>query len=365
MKLLEYEGKQIFRKYGIPIPTSILISDVKGIEGKIAKLKSKELVVKAQIATAGRKKLGAIKEANNSSVRKVAESLLGKSFSGEKVQSVLVEEKIGYQKELFVSLAINRAQKGITLLVSGDGGIGVEALPHDKIIAIPLLDPGRQYLFKMLQRFSYRDKAMPIIEALYRIMKDYDAELVEINPLHVTKCGLVASDAKIILDDNALYRHPEFQQGRFRGLTELERQAAESGLQYVELGGDIAVIGNGAGLVMATLDSLNYYGGKAANFLDIGGGASSERMEKALGIALQRKPGKLLINIFGGITRCDEIAEAIADYRKRKGIRIPMVVRMIGTNEDKARPILESGGIHSVDSMEAGIRKILSLPLRR
>lgn len=192
-------------------------------------------------------------------------------------------------------------------------------------------------------------------------MIDYDAELVEINPLVLSDDKLTAADSKIIIDDNALFRHPEFLDKKQEELTEIEREANKYGLQYVELDGDIAVIGNGAGLVMATLDVINYFNGRAANFLDIGGGASVEMMEKALEIVLMKNPKGIFINIFGGITRCDDIANGIVNYVKKNKIKILMVIRMIGTNDKEGRAILNKNNIHALDSMEECAKTVVGL----
>ena len=197
-----------------------------------------------------------------------------------------------------------------------------------------------------------------LIERLYKIFQDYDAELVEINPLALIKKRFLALDSKIIIDDNALYRQ-KFKKDE--GLTEIEKKAQESDLSYVELEGDIGIIGNGAGLVMSTLDMVNYYGGEVANFLDVGGGADKEKMEKAIELVLIKKPRGIFINIFGGITRCDEIAEGIVAYKKKHKINIPLVIRMIGNNEEEAKKILEKDKIHFINSMEEGAKKIVEL----
>lgn len=189
---------------------------------------------------------------------------------------------------------------------------------------------------------------------------------MEINPLLLSQGRLVAADAKIILDDNALFRHPEFSQKERKELTPLEQKAQSYGISYVELDGNIGIIGNGAGLVMASLDMVQHFGGKPSNFCDIGGGTGAEVMERALEILLQKKNVKgMFINIFAGITHCDEIAEGIIAYKQMKNIKIPMVIRMIGTFEEKARQTLEKEGLHPIQSMEEGARKMVQLVKRR
>ncbi|MHA2031896.1 MAG: ADP-forming succinate--CoA ligase subunit beta [Candidatus Kariarchaeaceae archaeon] len=357
MKLKEYEGKAIFKKYDIPIPNGIVISDLERLEEKLEKLPIK-LVIKSQILVAGRKKAGGIKFVDKRNVKEVALSLLGNKIKGMKVEELLIEEKLDIEKEFYLSLIVDRSDKDVYLLISQEGGVDIEDLSQSHPEKILKLSPiNERHIEETLSKFQNGDKLALIAKILYNIMRDYDAELVEINPLVKSKGKLIAADSKIIIDDNSLFRHPEFKMKR--ELTKIEAEAAEYGLNYVELEGDIGVIGNGAGLVMATLDVLDYYGGKAANFLDVGGGASMERMEKALDITMTKNPKKIIINIFGGITKCDEIAEGIITFRKKKGITIPMVVRMIGTNEMEAKKILEENGIFCMDSMEAAIKKVI------
>lgn len=347
MKLLEHEGKTIFKKYGIEVPEGAVVSSADDVDV------SKDVVVKAQVLVGGRGKAGGIKFAS-SDVKEVVNSVLKLEIKGEKVKEVLVEEKLDIEQEIYLAVAVDRNAKCLTLLYSEEGGVDIEQLAvssPDKVLKIPIKDNNA---FDKLP-----EDIKPVAEKLYRISKDLDAELVEINPLVKCKGKLVAADSKIIIDDNALFRHPEFS--KKENLTEIEKLAVRSGLQYVELKGNIAIIGNGAGLVMATLDILDYFGGRPANFLDIGGGASVEKMEKALGIILMKKPKAVFINIFGGITRCDDIASGLINYVKSKGITIPMVVRLIGTNEEEGKKILNDNNISSLDSMEECAKKVVEL----
>ncbi|RLI52065.1 ADP-forming succinate--CoA ligase subunit beta [Candidatus Bathyarchaeota archaeon] len=357
MKLKEYEGKAIFKKYNIPIPNGVVISDLNNLKDKLEKLPI-DLVVKAQILVAGRKKAGGIIFIDKKNVEEVASSLLYKKIKGMTVKELLIEVKLDVEKEFYISLIVDRSDKKVYLLISLEGGVDIEDLSQshpEKILKVSA--DNERDIEETLNKLHNSKKLGIIIKSLYKIMKDYDAELVEINPLVESKGKLIAADSKIIIDDNSLFRHPEFKMKR--ELIKIETEAAKHGLNYVELEGDIGVIGNGAGLVMATLDILDYYGGKAANFLDVGGGASIERMEKALEITMTKNPKKIIINIFGGITKCDEIAKGIINFKKKNGITIPMVVRMIGTNEREAKKILEENGIFCMDSMEAAIKKVV------
>jgi succinyl-CoA synthetase beta subunit len=350
MKLPEYQGKELFQEHGISIPWGAAVRSEEAVEG--LEVPTEEAVIKAQVLLGGRGKAGGIRVVRREKLRPVVAALLGSEIRGFRVEEVLVEEKIEAVEEWYLSLTIDPSEKSIVAVYSEEGGVEIEEVARkspEKILRFPY--PGR-----IPEEID--PAVVPVIETLYRVMRAYDAELVEINPLAKTRKGLVALDAKILIDDNALFRHPEFQGGKVtRDLTPIEAKAQEYGLLYVELEGDIAVIGNGAGLVMATLDVLEHFGGRPANFLDVGGGASVERMEKALEVVLMKGPRKVFINIFGGITRCDEIAEGIVRFRKSRGIRVPIIVRMIGTREEEAKEILEAEGIDVLDSLEEGARK--------
>ncbi|MFH1455486.1 MAG: ATP-grasp domain-containing protein [archaeon] len=344
MNLTEKQGKELFSKYGIETPKQFTVDNTEN-----------EVVVKAQILTGKRGKGGGIKFATLETVKDVVNEILGKEINGHKVNEVLIEEKLNIEKELYCAITLDRENKGLVLVLSLSGGMDIEEVADkfpERIIKIPLND-----IENLKINFEY--DVSEVVKKMFTLTKEYDATLVEINPLVVTSGKLVAADSKVVLDDNALFRHPEFK--KEEELTEIENKASQLGLQYVELEGDIAVIGNGAGLVMATLDVLNHYGGKAANFLDIGGGASVEKMEQALEIVLMKKPKGILINIFGGITKCDDIATGLLEYKKQKQLNIPFVVRLIGTNEAEGKQILTQNGIDSLDSMEDSAKKIVEM----
>jgi succinyl-CoA synthetase beta subunit len=340
MKLKEHEGKEIFKEYGLKVPGGYVVSDVSEV-----KAADKDVVVKSQVLVGSRKKSGGIEFASKEKVKDVVAEMLGREINGLKVEEVLIEEKLNIEKEMFLSLTIDRFEKKVKVLFSEEGGIDIEGIA-DKVLKLDVdgLD-------------KLDENVKEVAEILYKIMKDYDAELVEINPLVIADGELAAADSKIIVDDNALFRHLELAPKNRQCYA--EERASVCGFNYVELGGDIAVIGNGAGLVMATLDVLNYYGGKPADFLDVGGGADVKRMENAMDAVLSNNPTALLVNIFGGITRCDEIAQGIVNYRKDKGVEVPMVVRLIGTNEEEGKKILHEGCIVSLDSMEDCVKAVV------
>lgn len=320
MRLKEYQGKELFKKYGISVPKGKLITSVQADSSKLAK---------AQVLTGKRGKRGLIAPATAENLKRLFK------YSRE----ILLEEKLKIEKEYYLALTIDKEEKNIVILFSEEGGIEVEKAK--KISKLP---------YKRLNEFSNK-RVLPTIKSMYRLMKDYNALLVEINPLVLSNNKLIAADSKIILDDNV--SHPQFK----KELTHLEQEAESSGLSYVDLEGDIAIIGNGAGLVMATLDMINYFGGKAANFLDLGGGASIEKMEKALEIVLEKNPKVILINIFGGITRCDEIAKGLINYKNKNKLDTPIIVRMVGTNEEQAKEILTKNGIKTYDAIEECAKK--------
>ncbi len=321
MKLLESQGKEIFKEYGINIPKQFSVDEV-----------DQDVVVKAQVLVGGRGKAGGIKLANQTNVQSVTQQILGMEIKGEKVKEILIEEAIKIEEEHYLSVTVDRNFKDYICVASAKGGVNIEDVPKEDIVKGKFDDikdkvcAGKQNLFKkMLQ-----------------IAKEKDAILVEINPLIVSNHKLYAADSKVIIDDNALFRQ------NFEGEKE--------GGNYVELDGDVGIIGNGAGLVMGTLDTLAYYGGKPANFLDVGGGSSTEIVEKAIDRVLENKNvKKLLVNIFAGISRCDEVAQAIVN----KKIEVPMVVRMVGTNEEQGKKILLDNGIKAFDSMEECVKEIV------
>jgi succinyl-CoA synthetase beta subunit len=368
MKLYEFEGKEIVARYGIPIPRGRVVDNPEEASQVAEELGA--VVLKAQVLVGGRGLAGGIVFANTpEEAKRISVELLSKSIHGEKISKLLVEEKVCIAKELYLSLTIDRAVRRPVYLVSEMGGVEIEDLAKKypekvyKLYINPVVgytDYIARKALKILNlSWNHLQNLTNIMSAMYRIMMDYDAELVEFNPLALT-CDerLVAVDVKIIIDDNALYKHPELQKLYGRDFIEYEKKAKELGFNYVELDGDIGVVCNGAGLTMATMDTIFYYGGRPANFLDLGGGAQSERVKEAVKLILTHPKVKvLLINIFGGITRCDEVATGIVKAIKEVGINKPLVVRMLGTNEDEGRRILIEHGIHVFSEMDDAVKK--------
>lgn len=369
MKLLEYEAKRILSSYGVPIPRGELVTS--GAEAlAVASKFNPPLVIKAQVPVAGRGKAGGVLFASSiNEAEELVRKLLSTSIKGIPVKSVLIEEKVQAVRELYLGITVDRFHKSYVVVASSEGGIDIEevaAKSPEKVIKFPI-DPQRGFRLyharQIARRMGYtRGQLLELGNILYNLYiagMDYDAELIEINPLvEKPDKGFVAVDARVIIDDNSLFRHPEF---RDRSLQELsspqEIEAAKNGLAYVKLDGNIGVIGNGAGLVMATLDIIQFYGGKPANFLDIGGGISPEGMRNALKIVLSDPDVEvLLINIFGGITRCDDVARGILEAKEELGIEKPLVIRLVGTNEEDARRMLREAGLSVFSDIEEAIK---------
>lgn len=375
MKLYEYEAKEIASRYGIPVPRGKLARTPD--EAYIVASELGSTVIKAQVLVGGRGLAGGVKIAQTPwEAREAAFKLLESSIRGVKVNIVLVEEKICVSRELYLSLTIDRAMRKPVFLVSEMGGVEIEDLARKypgKVHRIHV-DPEVGYsdymsriaLSALNLPWSSLSELSSIMKSMYRIMVEYDAELVEFNPLAYSCEGkLIALDAKIIIDDNSLPRHPDLQELYGRELTSYEKKARELGFSYVELDGDIGVISNGAGLTMATMDSILFYGGKPANFLDIGGGASRERVREAVKLMLNHPRTRvLLVNIFGGITRCDEVALGIIEALKEVSQVKPIVVRMLGTNEEEGRRILLEQGISAFVEMDDAVKTAVNLTLK-
>jgi len=376
MKLLEYEAKTILARYGITTPQGGLATNTSQAREVATKLKP-PFAVKAQVLVAGRGKAGGILFANSiEEAEKATEKLLSIQIKGIPVKSVWIEEKIQVKKELYFGITTDRFNQCYVAIASAIGGMEIEeiaAKTPEKVIKL-LINPQhglrsfhtRQIAKKMGYAGGQFSELGRTLERLHRAGMDYDAELIEMNPLVETADGkFVAADARIIIDDNALFRHQEYKRRLLEGESELapqELEAIKNDLAYVKLDGNIGVIGNGAGLVMATLDTIQYYDGKPANFLDVGGGAPSEKIAIALNIVLSDPNVKaLFINILGGITRCDEVAHGILEAKKKVGVTKPMVIRLVGTNEKEGKRILTEAGIHVLESMEEAAKRVVEI----
>lgn len=376
MKLFEYEAKTMLAKYGIPTPQGGLATSTTQASEVAAKLKP-PFAVKAQVLVAGRGKAGGILFANSvEEAAKAASKLLNMQIKGIPVRSIWVEEKIQIKRELYFGITTDRSKQSYVAVASAVGGMEIEEIAKktpDKVIKVPVNPElglrsfqAREIARKIGYAGNQISELARILENLYKVGMDNDAELIEMNPLVETNDGeFMAVDARIIIDDNALFRHQELKKRLLEGESELtpqELEAMKNDLAYVKLDGDVGVIGNGAGLVMATLDTIQYYGGKPANFLDVGGGAPSEKIALSLKIVLSDPKVKaLFINILGGITRCDEVAKGILEAKEKVGVTKPMVIRLVGTNEEEGKKILAEAGIHVLESMDEAAQRVVEI----
>ncbi|MEM3672816.1 MAG: ADP-forming succinate--CoA ligase subunit beta [Candidatus Bathyarchaeia archaeon] len=363
-------------EYGIPTPQGELATNAKQAREIASKLKP-PFAVKAQVLVAGRGKAGGIVFANSAEeAEKVAGKLIGIQIKGMPVKSVWIEEKLNIKREIYFGITVDRFQQSYVAVASAFGGVAIEEVAQKKPESIVKIFVSPQQGLKpykarqIAKKIGYAGDQLValgrIFERLYLVCMDYDAELIEANPLVETfDEKFVAADARIIMDDNALFRHPEFKKRLFKEESELspqELEALKNGLAYVKLDGNIGVIGNGAGLVMATLDTIRYFGGKPANFLDVGGGTPSDKIAAALRIVLSDPDVEaLFINILGGITRCDEVTRGILEAKKAVRATKPMVIRLVGTNEEEGKRILAEAGIQVLESMEEATKRVVEI----
>src|SRR5687767_3582260 len=383
MKIHEYQGKEIFRKYGMPTPRGYPAFTVDEALDAAGKLGGKVWVVKAQIHAGGRGKGGGVKVAKSlDEVKKHASTILGMQLKthqtgpeGQKVRRLLIEEGADIRKELYVGMVVDRGSQKVVLMASSEGGMDIEevaAKTPEKIRKVSI-DPAQGLSDADADEIALGigipqaalGQGRAIFKGLYRCFWETDASLAEINPLIVTNQNqIVALDAKLNFDDNALFRHPDIV--ALRDLDEedpLEIEASKYDLSYISLDGNIGCMVNGAGLAMATMDTIKLFGGSPANFLDVGGGATAEKVTAAFKIMLSnRKVKAILVNIFGGIMKCDTIAEGVVKAAREVKLSVPLVVRMKGTNEDLGKKILKDSGlpIISADNMADAAKKIVA-----
>lgn len=351
MNLFEYQGKDLYKKYSINTPKSIYINSMSDLtENHDLNF---PLVVKAQVQVGGRGKAGGIKLAKNKQeLEEHINSILGMDIKGHKVESLLIEEASEILSEYYISFTLDRSEKKYLMMLSSKGGMDIEEVaensPEDliKIHISPSLGLDSNMINQAIKdaklNLDYIDELHEIIYKLYTLFTEGDCDLVEVNPLAITKQGVTALDSKVSLDMNAIYRHEEFIKYEEEiPIPESEKFAKSKGLNFIKLDGSVGIIGNGAGLVMSTLDVVAEHGGKAANFCDIGGGAKAETVTAALEVLESEKEvTSVLINIFGGITRCDLVAKGIVEATNGKELKWPLVVRLDGTNSKEGLEIL-------------------------
>jgi len=363
LKFFEYKAKEIFKREGIPVPESKLALNEDDAQ-KAAEKINKPVALKSQVLVGGRGKAGGIKFADNPhDAKEVVKEIFGMDIKGETVNKVLVEEKINVQSEFYISVVMDRSAKKPLIMASTEGGVDIEQVAMNtpqKIVKYHInpLDEfmpyeAREIAHKMGIPNQMISKMGGFIHKLFNVFKKYDATIVEINPLVLTPDGLIAADAKLEIDDDALWRHREF--------ADLE-EAKKDEFAYVTLDGDIAVIGNGAGLTLTGMDMINLYGGKPATFLDIGGGSSKEIVGKALNLVITEPNVKVIfLNVLGGITRANDVAKGVIDVLNNADRKVPLVIRLTGTNEEEGQRILAEAGISFETSMEAAAKKAVEI----
>jgi succinyl-CoA synthetase beta subunit len=384
MKIHEYQGKELLRRFGVPVPRGIVARSPEDAYQAAKELGTDVVVVKAQIHAGGRGKGGCLKLAKSADeAREIARQMLGMKLvthqtgpEGREVRVLLIEEGLAIEKEFYLGVVLDRASGRPVFMASEAGGMDIEQVAADtpEKILKETVDPGvgfrafqaRKLAFGLGVRPDLINQAVKFMQSLYLAYEQMDASLMEINPFLLTKDNrLIALDAKVNFDDNALFRHKEFLD--LRDLNEeepLEIEASKFDLNYIKLDGNIACMVHGAGLAMATMDIIKLAGGEPANFLDVGGGASQERVEAAFRILLADEHVKaVLINIFGGIVRCDMVARGVVEAAKKLGIKVPVVVRLEGTNVEEGQRVIRESGLNFTvaDGMKDAAEKVVAL----
>ncbi len=375
MNIHEHQAKELLKKFGVPVPNGVVAFSVEEVLEKAKLLKTNKYVLKAQIHAGGRGKAGGVKILNNlDDLKQESSNLFGKFLKthqtgpeGREVKRIYIEEVTEFNKEFYLSCLVDRASSKIAFISSAQGGMDIEdvALKNPNKIITHRLDYkdniSDRDAEKVVSIFELKDlsknQAKKIVQSVYQALIKTDASLIEINPLVITKMeNVLCLDAKINFDDNGLYRHPEIL--NLRDLSEedpMEIKASKHNLSYIKLDGKIGCMVNGAGLAMATMDIIKFYGEKPANFLDVGGGASKEKVAAAFKIILSDKSVKgILINIFGGIMRCDVLARGVIDAAKETKISVPLVVRLAGTNFQEGKKILSNSGLKIISANNLG-----------
>jgi len=374
MKIHEYQAKEIFARYAIPVTREILCYTANEVVAAAEEL-GYPAVIKAQVLTGGRGKAGGVKLVKNASeAREAAAKILGMDIKGYTVEKVLLAEGVKFHSEIYVGLTIDRNSKSVILMASREGGVEIEDVAKenpDAILKIPIeADLGmtpfiaRKIAFQLFEDYNLVKQAADLFRKMYKICLETDASLVEINPLVITDNNtLLALDGKMNFDDNALFRQPEIEKLFEPDENELkEILAKEKGLSYIKLDGNIGYMVNGAGLAMATMDMIKMYGGEPANFLDIGGSSNPQKVIDAMNLILSDENVKVvMINIFGGITRCDDVARGLLAALEQLTVNVPIVVRLSGTNAKEGLEILHGTNLQVVESMTEAAKKAIEL----
>ncbi len=374
MKIHEYQAKEIFSRYLIPVTNEVICYTVGEAVAAAEKL-GLPVVVKAQVLAGGRGKAGGVKLARTKEeVPEIAGKILGMDIKGYTVEKILIAQGVKFSSEFYVGLTIDRNSKSVIFMASAEGGVEIEEVAKDNPDAIHkfIIDPdlgltpflARKIAFALFSDFNLVKQGADLFQKLYRIFMDTDSSLVEINPLVITEQGkLLALDGKMNFDDNALFRQPAIEALNEPTADELkEIDANEKGLTYIRLDGSIGCMVNGAGLAMATLDLIKYFGGEPANFLDIGGSSNPQKVIDAMNLILSDKNVKVvMINIFGGITRCDDVARGLISALDQIKVEVPIVVRLSGTNAKEGLEILKQANLPIVETMSQAAQKAIEL----
>ncbi len=360
MKLFEYRGKELFQKYDIAVPKGKLVNNEKDLSGLMF-----PFILKAQIPIGGRGKAGGIKSAENlKDAKEKISQIMGMDIKGFTVRKVLAEEKVDIKKELYLSITLDRTKRMPLIMISGAGGMDIESVPDEKIFkewVNPLIGIQSFNIRNVISRLKPEKEEgkeiAKVISKIYKMFREYDCELVEINPLIIQSGGSVmALDSKVVINDDAMYRHPDIVPEHVE-LTPLEKDAKEKGIAFIQLDGNIGVIANGAGLTMATLDALTNYSGKGGVFLDLGGTDDPEKVKQAFELMKKAKPKVIFLNLFGGITKCDTVAKGVKAVISKEGIDCPVITRIKGMNEDIAKDILKDAGLITATTLQDAAQK--------
>jgi len=374
MKIHEYQAKEILSRYGISVTKEVLCFTVTEVQAAAEQL-GFPVVVKAQVLTGGRGKAGGVKLVRNTEeATAAAEKILGMDIKGYTVEKVLVAQGVSFVSEIYAGITIDRNTKSAVFMVSREGGVEIEEVAKDNPEAILkfAVDPdlgmapfyARKIAFALFDDLKLVNQAVDLFQKLYKVFIDTDASLAEINPLVITSDGkLLALDGKMTFDDNALFRQPDILALNEPSEDEIkEIDAKEKGLTYIRLDGSIGCMVNGAGLAMATMDMIKLYGGEPANFLDIGGSSNPQKVIDAMNLILSDKGVKVvMINIFGGITRCDDVAKGLMAALEQIKIKVPIVIRLSGTNAKEGLEILKGANLPTVETMSEAAQKAISL----
>ncbi len=368
MKLYEHQGRDLFVDAGIPAPQGTVVSSVDEFD-EVADDLPYPVVVKAQVLTGGRGKAGGIKFADDEDeAQDAVREILGMDIKGLTVEKVDLVEALDIEKELYASILVDRSNRLPMVMLSEEGGVEIESVPDEKIRKLnvnPFTGFSSYHARQLTQGLDLTDdeakQVGTVLSRMYELFRERDCDLVEINPLAVTGDGdVIAADSKVTINDAATFRHPDLEGGE-EDIPDLEREANEKGIAFVKLDGDIGVIANGAGLTMATLDALEHYGGDGGVFLDLGGTDDPEKVKTCFELMTQADPSVIFLNLFGGITKADTVAEGVVQVLEEEGLDVPLVTRIRGVNEERAREMLREAGVTATQDLKKAAEKTVQL----